>query len=270
MKAVMEHTLSEMFAKCKEAEMILIGIGEDFQYDWDILLDNRRYQEIERETEGREEYRWIVPFLQKMSLEQYPDAALDRAYEALKEAIDGKNYFILSIAMDDCVYQHGLREDRIVAACGGFRNMQCDHNCSGVISAFDEENYQKIKSYFKKEISLQDLPPEPTCDQCGQKKRFNQLGVSKYAEEGYLAQWQVYTKWLQGTVNKKTCVIELGAGMQFPGIIRWPFEKIVSYNQKSFLYRIHPTLYHLGESVGERGAGIKQKPVTFLGNGFVK
>ncbi len=250
--------------------MVLIGIGEAFQYNWEILLNNERYQEIEKEIEGKEEYRWIVPFLQKMSLEQYPDETLERAYETLREVIEGKNYFILSIAMDDLVYRHGLREDRIVTPCGGFRKMQCDHNCSGVISAFDEQSYQIVRSYYNKEISLQELPPEPTCGQCGQKRRFNQLGVSKYAEEGYLPQWQIYTKWLQGTVNKNTCVVELGAGMQFPGIIRWPFEKIVSYNQKSFLYRIHPALYQLGESVGERGTGIKQKPDIFLANGFVK
>lgn len=266
----MEHTVSEMFIKCREADMVLVGIGEDFQYDWDILLQNERYQEIEKEIEGKEEYRWIVPFLQKMSTEVYPDTALGRAYETLGAMIEGKNYFILSLAMDDCVYQYGFEEERIVTPCGGFRKMQCDYNCSGVLSAFDEEKFQKIKSYFRKEITLSELPPEPICDRCGQKLRLNQLGVSKYAEEGYLSQWQIYTKWLQGTVNKKVCVIELGVGMQLPGIIRWPFERIISYNQKAFLYRIHPALYHLGEAVGERGIGIKQKPVDFLANGFVK
>ena len=49
-----------------------------------------------------------------------------------------------------------------------------------------------------------------------------------------------------------------------PAIIRWPFEKIVYYNQKSFLYRIHP-----GEKMGGRGAAIQEKSVDFLANGFV-
>ena len=60
----MEHILSELLVRCKEADMILVGIGEDFQYDWDILLQNKRYQEIEREIGDSEEYRWIVPYLQ--------------------------------------------------------------------------------------------------------------------------------------------------------------------------------------------------------------
>lgn len=61
----MEHMLSELFVKCKEADMILVGIGEEFQYDWNFLIQNERYQEIEKEIDGREEYRWIVPFCRR-------------------------------------------------------------------------------------------------------------------------------------------------------------------------------------------------------------
>lgn len=274
----MECSLSKIADKCNDADMILIGIGEEFQYDWDILLQNERYREIEKEIEekeieeqeshGQKGYRWIVPFLQKMALENFPDNKLDREYRNLKELIEGRNYFILSIAGDDYVYRYGFREDRIVTPCGGFRKMQCDYNCGGRIMEFDDAMYQKVLSYFRGEIELEELS-EPMCEQCGQKKRFNQLGVSKYAEEGYLPQWETYKKWLQGTVNKKTCVIELGAGMELPTIIRWPFEKMIYYNQKSFFFRIHSTLYQLGENIGERGTGIKEKSIDFLANGFV-
>lgn len=269
----MEHILSEIAVRCNDADMILVGIGEEFQYDWDILLRNERYQEIEkeiekRETDGTMRYRWIVPFIQRIALDKYPDHRLDKAYQNLRELIDGHNYFILSIATDDYVYRYGFQENRIVTPCGGFRQMQCDYNCSGQIMELDEDMYRKVLAYFRGEIELTELS-EPECGKCGQKKRFNQLGVSKYAEEGYLPQWEIYTKWLQGTVNKKVCVIELGAGMEMPSIIRWPFEKIIYYNQKSFLYRIHPALYQLGENLSERGLGIKEKSVDFLANGFV-
>lgn len=269
----MGHALAEIALRCNDADMILVGIGEEFQYDWDILLQNERYREIEKEIEQKEidekvQYRWIVPFIQKMALNKYLDHKLDKAYQNLRELIDGHNYFILSIATDDYIYRYGFQENRIVTPCGGFRQMQCDYNCSGQIMESDEDMYRKVAAYFRREIELTELS-EPECGICGQKKRFNQLGVSKYAEEGYLPQWEIYTKWLQGTVNKKVCVIELGAGMEMPSIIRWPFEKIIYYNQKSFLYRIHPALYQLGENLSDRGIGIKEKSVDFLANGFV-
>lgn len=94
--------------------------------------------------------------------------------------------------------------------------------------------------------------------------RFNQLGVERYAQEGYLDQWNVYTKWLQGTVNRKLCMLELGVGMSYPGIIRFPFEKMAYYNQKAFLYRVHPRLYQLGEEIADRSRGIAENPVDFL------
>ena len=52
--------------------------------------------------------------------------------------------------------------------------------------------------------------------------------------------------------------------MEYPGIIRFPFEKVVYYNKKAFLYRVHPLLYHLGEEIAERGEGIAMDPVDFL------
>lgn len=265
----MNQILSEIVEKCKESDLILIGIGEEFQFDWDILQQDKRYQEIEKEIDAREEYLWVIPFLQKMMIDKQADMQLNRAYETLKEIISEKNYFIISTAIDDSIYQHGLKEERIVTPVGGFRRMQCDYNCNGEIMDVDDETYEKVKSYYNKDITIGELE-EPICSRCGEKKRFNQLGVHKYAEEGYLSQWQIYTKWLQGTVNKKLCVIELGVGLDMPSIIRWPFEKIVLYNQKSHLYRIHSSLYQLGEKIGESGTSIKEKPVDFLANGFVK
>lgn len=267
----MENTFSDMLAKCEESDLLLIGIGEEFQYDWDILLNNLRYQEIEGEIEKEknQEHRWIVPFLQKMVLEQELDKTLDEAYKNLNKIVDGKNYFIITTVIDDYIFRYGFNEGRVVTPCGGFRKMQCDMNCSGQLSELDNAAYTKVKSYFNREIPIKELH-EPTCGVCGQKKRFNQIGVSKYAEEGYLPNWEIYTKWLQGTVNRKTCVIELGVGMQFPNIIRWPFERMVYYNQKAFLYRIHPSLYQLEEKISDRGMGIREKPVNFLANGFVK
>ena len=141
--------------------------------------------------------------------------------------------------------------------------MQCDDNCSHALSDMLQECYNAVLQYYRRELPLEALR-EPICGQCGSKLRFNQLGVSRYAEEGYLDQWNVYTKWLQGTVNKKLCVLELGVGMEYPSVIRFPFEKILFYNQKAYMYRIHPTLYHLGEEISDRGLGIGENPVDFL------
>lgn len=261
----MNTQLQEVREKIQDAELVLVGIGEGFQYGWGALLQDERYQEIEKEIGREERYVWIVPFLQKMVLCREREDRWTRAYQALKALVEDKNYFVVSLCMDDYLYEAGLDEKKLVTPCGGFRRMQCEQNCAGELSEIPEEVYEAVLQYYRGELPLSALK-EPVCKKCGKKLRFNQLGVEKYAQEGYLEQWNVYTKWLQGTVNKRLCVLELGVGMNYPGIIRFPFEKMVYYNQKAFLYRVHPRLYQLGEEIADRSRGIAENPVDFLGS----
>lgn len=261
-----EEELQKLSERVRDAEMVLVGLGESFQYDWNALTGDTRYQEIDAEIGNNQEYIWIIPFLQKMILQQSRDNRWNRAYKNLEKILAGKNYFIISLCMDDYIYNTGLEENRIVAPCGGFRKMQCDNNCSHELSEIPQGSYDAVLQYYRKELPV-DALQEPVCPLCGSKLRFNQLGVTRYAEEGYLERWSEYTKWLQGTVNKKLCVLELGVGMEYPTVIRFPFEKIVFYNQKAFLYRIHPSLYQIGEEIGDRGCSVKENPVDFLLNG---
>ncbi len=258
-----DDKLRELKEKIEDAEYVLLGVGEDFQYDWNELIEDKRYQEIEKEIGDKEAYIWIVPFLQKMILEQSREDKWKKAYRQLSSLVAGKNYFIVSLCMDDYIFDTGMDERRIVTPCGGFRKMQCNHNCSHTVSDIPLDSYRSVLQYYNKELSLQDMQ-EPHCEICGAALRFNQLGVDKYAEEGYMEQWNAYTKWLQGTLNKKLCVLELGVGMEYPTIIRFPFEKIVFYNQKAHIYRVHPLLYQLGEEIADRGCGIRENPIEFL------
>lgn len=265
----MDSRMSELIERVQDAELVLVGLGEAFQYDWNLLVQDARYQEIECEIGGNEKYIWIIPFLQKMILQKVREEKWNAAYVGLENILKDKNYFIVSLCMDDYIYGSGLNEKRIVTPCGGFRKMQCNKNCSHILSDVPQESFDAVLQYYNKELPLEALK-EPTCSICGEKLRFNQLGVDQYAEEGYLDRWSEYTKWLQGTVNKKLCVLELGVGLEYPTIIRFPFEKIVFYNQKAFLYRVHPSLYQLGEEIADKGRGINENPVDFLRKGFVK
>ena len=258
-----DSELKELKERIREAELLLIGVGEDMEYDWSALIEDQRYQEIQEEIGDREEYIWIIPFLQKMILQRFEQDRWRIAYKNLSNILAEKNYFVVSLFMDDYIYESGINESRIVTPCGGFRKMQCDYNCLHILDPVRRDSYDAVLRYSRKEIPLKDMQ-EPLCASCGSKLRFNQLGVSKYAEEGYLDRWNEYTKWLQGTVNKKLCVLELGVGMEYPTIIRFPFEKIVLYNQKAFIYRVHQVLYQLGEGIGDRGRSIQEDPVDFL------
>ena len=76
--------------------------------------------------------------------------------------------------------------------------------------------------------------------------------------------WETYTKWLQGTLNRNLVILELGVGMELPQLIRFPFEKVAYFNQKSCLYRVHSHLYQMTEEIKERGYSVPVHPVTLL------
>ena len=93
---------------------------------------------------------------------------------------------------------------------------------------------------------------------------YNTLYAEHYLEEGYEKSWNTYMKWLQGTLNRRLCVLELGADMMFAGVLRFRFEKMISLNQKAKLLRIHSRLYQLPAEIAGRGMGISQNAVDFM------
>ena len=40
----MNARMQEIREKVQDAELVLLGLGEDFQYDWRVLLQDKRYQ----------------------------------------------------------------------------------------------------------------------------------------------------------------------------------------------------------------------------------
>lgn len=74
-------------------------------------------------------------------------------------------------------------------------------------------------------------------------------------------QWNLYNKWLSGTLAKKLLVIEIGEGFNNPNLIKWPFERIVMINDKARFYRIHSMFYQIPPE-------IKDKSVTYKKNSY--
>ena len=76
--------------------------------------------------------------------------------------------------------------------------------------------------------------------------------------------WKHYTLWLSCTLNRNTVLLELGENYKDPSLIRWPFEKIVYVNQKSYLLRVHKTLSQLPGEVGERAGRVAMDSVDWV------
>lgn len=250
----------------EEAQLILVGIGNEFAQNFSGIENDSFYSGLLEQISGEENKDQLLQYIKYHYIKRKPDTRIIKAYNNLSELLKGKNYFVVSLCMDDLIYQSNLNADRIVSPCGGYRALQCGKEC-----VTDQEMLVSDKAVFEELLkSIDECDGDinnidfPVCAECCKTLWFNQLGTPEYKEEGYLEQWQLYTKWLQGTLNRNICIIELGAGLQFPQIIRFPFEKIAFYNQKARFFRVHSKLYQLTEELKDKGISVKENPVDFL------
>lgn len=258
----------------RRADFVLVGIGEEFASDIKLLYKIPKYQDIlDKIEQDKEKYGWLIPFLFKTYLDKHEDNAVHSAYQALSLLLQGKNYFILTENMDGKIFHSYFDEERIVAPCGNYAYLQCEEDCCGQILSV-EDAAGEVLDFFrdKNEVLWEEFDgiTEPVCEFCGKRLVFNNIEALSYQESVYLPMWNKYMKWLQGTLNRKLCILELGVGFRYPTMIRWPFEKAAFLNQKADFIRIHHSLYQLSEELKEKGISISENAVDFLRNTFVQ
>ena len=233
----------EILALLADADKVLIGIGEAFERK-DEELNTEAFRFLEKEN------ALFAGFKRLEYWKNNPQNEVIDAYNRLFDLVGEKDYFVVTTCMDDKIYESNFLQERITAPCGTWKYLQCSDLCNEDLLAVSEEMIQKKEMIY--------------CPHCKKRVSFNQVTCEKYNEKGYLASWAEYRNWLQRTINKKLCIIELGVGMNYPTIIRWPFEKIAYCNNKASFVRVHDFLYQMTEELGQKGIGIKANPIDFL------
>ena len=170
---------------------------------------------------------------------------LREAYAVLWSLVRDKDYYVVTTVTDGAVYDTDFDSRRVVAPCGNIHWRQCSKACT-------------------KDIWEEGEVPDDICPHCKAPLTGNTVDAETYIEEGYLPRWEAYKKWQTGTLNRRLVILELGEGFKRPAVMRWPFEKIGFFNQKSVFYRIHKTFYQMPKEMGERAAGIQADSVAFI------
>lgn len=82
-------------------------------------------------------------------------------------------------------------------------------------------------------------------------------------EEQQEKQWGNYTLWLSCTLNRKLLVIELGASINKPQLMRWPFEKTVELNNKATMLRVNDFMPNVPKEISEKSHVVKGSSIEF-------
>ena len=247
--------LCEIKEKIEEADLVLVGIGEQLAVPTRFMERDEKYSSLL--DDNNVEY---LPYLQQIFIKENEKEYIE-FYNRLFELIKNKNYYVLTTNVDDVIFKSNIDTNRVVAPCGSINQFVCKE-CNGDIENFEEidilynQEHLKIREVNKMKVLK--------CPNCNKMMNPNIVAYDYYDETGYLEKWERYTKWLQGTVNRKLCILELGVGLAYPTVIRWPNEKIVTYNNKAYMFRIHDKLYQLSEGIGERAKSIAENPMNII------
>ncbi len=257
--------------KIDKAEMVLVGLGEEF--------DGRRFckscpgYDRGRDMLQNSDYSYLLPVYDALYRKE-EDKRIRKVLEKLERLLSHKNYFVAATARNDVISQIPWKADRLTTPCGGSRNKQCIHGCGKALAQLTEGERatlaDRVGAFIHsvrqgKEVSMESLGGVlGNCPECGAPMILNNVDAGTYDENGYLPSWQVYRSWLQGTLNKRFLILELGVGMECPTVIRWPFEKMAFYNQKAFLYRVHESLYQLTEELQGKAVSICKNSIDWL------
>ena len=246
----------EILAEIQRADLILVGLGEEFN-------DSGRLKDCKEYTQGREVlretgYHWLVPAWSEYCSAKLGKDIIKPALEKLAGLLEDKDYFVVATATDSRITEIPWKNGNLVMPCGTVRKKQCVRGCEDV---WEDKIFAELYAGNLSEDLIGSLGK---CPQCGGAMILNNVYGEGYNEQGYMAQWQVYTKWLQGTLKRGLLVLELGVGMQFPTVIRWPFEKVVFFNQRASFIRVNEKLYQLTDELVGKGCGIHQNSIDWL------
>jgi len=252
----------EIIEKIRQAEKILVGLGEEFD-GTKTLMQFPGYADGCRKLKERG-IPWLIPEWNVFCSERSGEDSAVSALKKLHSLLEGRDYFIVSTSTDRRIAS--FDDSRLVMPCGSGLKKQCAGGCGQMLSEVTEEDKDSMRQDFEELFHGRGAGAflTGTCPGCGAALVLNNVYVENYDENGYLPQWDTYKKWLQGTLNCRLLVLELGVGIQFPSVIRWPFEKVAFFNQKAFFCRVNEKLYHLAKELSGKGCGISKNAIEWL------
>lgn len=249
---MMKHEIGILKKKIDEADCIVVGAGSGLSTAAGFTYGGERFRawfsDFEKAYGFHDMYSGVFyPF---KTLEEYwgyfsrliyinryrmPPVPV---YQKLLEIVQDKDYFVLSTNVDHCFQRAGFDKKRLFYTQGDYGLFQC----SGPCHKKTYDNQEIVLRMLKAQGFLEDkdgedmaaagkgwrmaVPEElvPRCPLCGRAMTMNLRGDDRFVEdEGWKAASDRYACFLQKHQNSRILFLELGVGMNTPGIIKYPF-----------------------------------------------
>ncbi|MDO5574633.1 MAG: Sir2 silent information regulator family NAD-dependent deacetylase [bacterium] len=155
---------------------------------------------------------------------QAPEPIYDQLFQLLKD----KDYFVLTTNVDHQFQRSGFDKQRLFYTQGDYGLFQCSEPCCQ--KTYDNE---MIVHQMVEQQSEMRVPSElvPYCPICGKPMSMNLRADNTFVQdEGWYRASERYEDFVKQHQNRKVLYLELGVGMNTPGIIKYNFWKQVYRN----------------------------------------
>ena len=160
-------------------------------------------------------------------------------YRKLRAVIGDRDFYVITSNADGLFVKSGFEADRVFQAQGNYERLSCTMSCTR--ETWDTKPFidRILKHIDYETLKVVDPGVLPTCPHCGAP-----LFVAFRAREEYKRQASDYQRWLEGVLDRKLAVVEIGVGFNTPGVIRWPFERLVEIHGDVSFFRINGDYKH--------------------------
>ena len=237
--------LQRLKQEIRTADAILIGAGAGLSTSAGFTYTGKRFTETFADFISKYGFRdmysgGFYPFetleehwaywSRYIYINRYQDAPKD-TYADLLALVQGKDYFVLTTNVDHCFQKAGFDKHRLLYTQGDYGLWQCSGSCHD--KTYDNEAVIRKMVAEQKDMRV---PSElvPRCPVCGAPMSMNLRADSTFVEdEGWHQAAARYQDFVRRHEGMRVLYLELGVGMNTPGIIKYPFWKMVYQNPKA-------------------------------------
>ena len=235
-----EKKEENLYRELRTAETVVIGAGAGLSTSAGFVYTGERFRENFRDFEVKYGFHDMYSggFYPYETLEEYwaywsRYIYLNRyrevpkpVYTDLLQLVKDKDYFVLTTNVDHCFQRAGFDKKRLFYTQGDFGLWQCSVPCHK--KTYDNE--ETVRRMIAKQKDMR-IPGEliPLCPVCKKPMTMNLRADSTCVEdEGWHEACGRYENFLETHIGSRVLFLELGCGMNTPGIIKFSFWRLTS------------------------------------------
>ncbi|WP_258522143.1 Sir2 silent information regulator family NAD-dependent deacetylase [Actinomyces sp. Z5] len=182
------------------------------------------------------EEKWAF-WARNILLQRY-ESGPGAVYRDLYALLDGRDFFVLTTNVDHRFQNSGFPKDRLFYTQGDYGLFQCSVPCSqdthdnhDAVVAMDAAERAGAAAGTPMRVPTRLLP---TCPRCGEPLTTNLRSDDTFVQDaGWYAAAERYVAWADTHQAGRVLHLELGVGMNTPGIIKYPFWRRVHENPEA-------------------------------------